>query len=290
MFDVIDVCHSSSEINNVISRHSPGYEMLPRDFVIKPRKHSNNSLMHTMTLICFSFTPLVFFWFLLIGCENKLTWVDGSVSSGSNRDGGNRSEKNNHDDNNIRAIIVSSSRYWFNYRHANNALGFYYLLKQNGISDDNIILMLADEYAANSRNPYKNRMHANGIAGDSWYSDHSELDYRGSDVTVQVFLDALTGTAPKALRTDENSKLLVYLTGHGGDNFFKFQDEEELTSQDIATIMDLLYENKKFDQALFIADTCQAFTLFDKLSTPNVLALGTSLRDQNAYAHHSGKL
>jgi phosphatidylinositol glycan class K len=41
---------------------------------------------------------------------------------------------------NIHAIIVSSSRYWFNYRHAINALGIYEIYRQNGIPDENIIL------------------------------------------------------------------------------------------------------------------------------------------------------
>ena len=58
-------------------------------------------------------------------------------------------------------------------------------------------------------------------------------------------------------------------------------------AQDIANLMDKLHESKKFGTALFIADTCQAFTLFDKVTTPNVMALGTSLIDESAYAHHS---
>ena len=41
---------------------------------------------------------------------------------------------------NIHAMIVSSSRYWFNYRHAINALGIYEIYRQNGIPDENIIL------------------------------------------------------------------------------------------------------------------------------------------------------
>jgi glycosylphosphatidylinositol transamidase (GPIT) subunit GPI8 len=59
-----------------------------------------------------------------------------------------------------------------------------------------------------------------------------------------------------------------------------------LTAQDIADLMEKLYQEGKYGQALFIADTCQAFTLFDKITTPNVLALGTSLKGENAYAHH----
>ena len=190
---------------------------------------------------------------------------------------------------NIHAVLVSSSRYWFNYRHAMNALGFYQVLRENGVPDAHIVLMIADEYATNPRNPFKNGMYANGVKPEeTWYSDGTELDFRGADVTVQSFFDALLGTGPKSLQhTDEESHLLVLLTGHGGDNFFKFQDEEELTSQDISNLLDELVRRRKFKKILFIADTCQAFTLFDKVTTPNVYALGTSLRNENAYAHHS---
>jgi len=57
-------------------------------------------------------------------------------------------------------------------------------------------------------------------------------------------------------------------------------------AQDIANLMDKMHEDKLFGRALFIADTCQAFTLFDKVTTPNVLSLGTSLIGESAYAHH----
>lgn len=87
-------------------------------------------------------------------------------------------------------------------------------------------IVIADEYAINPRNPYKNRMHASGINQPSWYANHTEIDYRGSDVTVQMFMDALLGDAPKSLNNlNENSRLMIYLAGHGGDQFFKFQGE-----------------------------------------------------------------
>ncbi|VEU37417.1 unnamed protein product [Pseudo-nitzschia multistriata] len=133
-------------------------------------------------------------------------------------------------------------------------------------------------------------MHGEGIEVTGWYNNRTEIDYRGSDVTVQNFLDSILGFAPKSLQSlNEESNLLIYFTGHGGNQFFKFQDEEELTAQDIANLMDRLQDEKKFKKALLIADTCQAFTIFDKLTTPNVLALGTSLIDENAYAHRTDK-
>jgi hypothetical protein len=47
---------------------------------------------------------------------------------------------------------VCTSRFWFNYRHVSNALSMYQLVKQLGVPDDQIILMLADDMPSNGRN------------------------------------------------------------------------------------------------------------------------------------------
>ena len=57
------------------------------------------------------------------------------------------------------AVIVSTSRYWFNYRHASNALSIYHLLKSRGVHDDNIVLMLADDMPNNVRNVETGKMY-----------------------------------------------------------------------------------------------------------------------------------
>jgi glycosylphosphatidylinositol transamidase (GPIT) subunit GPI8 len=80
----------------------------------------------------------------------------------------------------------------------------------------------------------------------------------------------------------------VYWTGHGGDSFFKFQDVEEITSAQIARLFQQMYNAKRYKELLFIADTCQAFTLGESLEeVPNVYMVGSSLRNENSYAHHS---
>ena len=186
------------------------------------------------------------------------------------------------------AVIVSSSRYWFNYRHAINALSIYSLLKDNGFDDDHIILMLADEYASNSRNPYKNTMYANGIHSKSLYNENIEIDYRGEDVTVQNLVHVLTGRSPSGaglpvLQSDSNSHVLVYLTGHGGDQFFKFQDVEEIMAADLAAAIGQMH----YRELLLVADTCQAFTLGGKLKAPNVTIVASSLKGESSYAYRS---
>ena len=52
------------------------------------------------------------------------------------------------------ALIVCTSRFWFNYRHVANSLTLYHILKENGVQDSNIILMLADDMACNPRNSF----------------------------------------------------------------------------------------------------------------------------------------
>ncbi|KAL7544462.1 hypothetical protein ACHAWF_007844 [Thalassiosira exigua] len=200
------------------------------------------------------------------------------------------------------AIVVDSSRYWFNYRHATNALSIYHLLKRGGMPDENIVLMLADDIPCNMRNPFRGSIFPRG-AKDGTGEDlmeGAEVDYAGTDVTVDAFLRVLLGRPlpgegasasgggrrswPKL---DEHTNVLVYLTGHGGDNFFKFQDGEELMSDDVASAFSQMRELGRYNQILFISDTCQAFTMADKIEVPNVYSIGSSLKGQNSYASHS---
>jgi phosphatidylinositol glycan class K len=47
------------------------------------------------------------------------------------------------------------------------------------------------------------------------------------------------------LATDENSNILIYMTGHGGDNFLKFQDSEEINARDLADALQQMHERKR---------------------------------------------
>lgn len=66
------------------------------------------------------------------------------------------------------AVLVCSSRFWFNYRHVSNVLSLYHSIKRLGIPDryvctdqrdanlfdsSNIIMMLSDNMPCNARNP-----------------------------------------------------------------------------------------------------------------------------------------
>ena len=213
---------------------------------------------------------------------------------------------NNH------AILVDASRFWFNYRHAANTLAIYKTIKRLGIPDENIILMVADDYACNSRNVRAGEVFTDDSGYENnVYTEDIEVDYRGDEVTpanvLRVLLDAhyfsgggggdeteaerdngllLNLPNSKRLRTDENSNVLFYLTGHGGDEFLKFQDQKEITSMDLQNAFAKMREMKRYNELLFVVDTCQAGTMFKRFNgLRNIIAVASSMKDENSYAH-----
>ena len=68
----------------------------------------------------------------------------------------------------------------------------------------------------------------------------------------------------------------VYLTGHGGEGFLKFQDREELTAQALAATFGRMHAGGRYKEVLLVVDTCQAASLFDRITAPGVLGIGSS--------------
>lgn len=187
------------------------------------------------------------------------------------------------------AVIISTSRYWFNYRHNANALSVYHSVKRLGIPDENIILMLPDDLACDPRNIYRAQMFNSHDHKINLYED-VEVDYRGYDVTIERFLQVLRGRHDKhtprnqRMDSDGQSNILIYMTGHGGDEFLKFQDQVEISSQDFADAFSEMHEKNRYNEILFIVDTCQAGTLGNAVTAPNVLSVGSSLKNENSYS------
>ncbi|KAF1825350.1 uncharacterized protein K489DRAFT_387343 [Dissoconium aciculare CBS 342.82] len=202
------------------------------------------------------------------------------------------------------AVLVSTSRFWFNYRHLANTLSLYRTVKRLGIPDSQIILMLPDDMACNPRNAFPGSVFNDKSRQLDVYDDKGtsenlagmggiEVDYRGNEVTVENFIRLLTDRWPashptsKRLMTDDRSNILIYMTGHGGNEFLKFQDAEEISSFDLADAFAQMWEKKRYHELLFMIDTCQANTMYTAFYTPNIIATGSSAKDQSSYSHHA---
>ncbi|KAI1455940.1 peptidase C13 family-domain-containing protein [Annulohypoxylon moriforme] len=191
------------------------------------------------------------------------------------------------------AVLVGTSRFWFNYRHLANVLSMYRTVKRLGIPDSQIILMLPDDMACNPRNAFPGTVYSNADRAVDLYGDNIEVDYRGYEVTVENFIRLLTDRVgnemprSKRLLTDDRSNIFVYMTGHGGNEFLKFQDAEEIGAFDLADAFEQMWEKRRYHEILFMIDTCQANTMYSKLYSPNIIATGSSELDQSSYSHHA---
>jgi phosphatidylinositol glycan class K len=153
---------------------------------------------------------------------------------------------------------VSTSRYWFNYRHTTNALTIYHRLRRAGVSDDNIVLMLADDFACDPRNPERGRLYSDLQHSDDINRD-VVVDYRGNDVSARNFLNVLSGrhapgtAATQRLQSDAGSDVLLYMTGHGGDEFLKFRDFEEMTAVDLGVAISEAHIGQRYSACRALA-------------------------------------
>ena len=210
----------------------------------------------------------------------------GSASGGS--DSGAGSSPGDHGNN--WAVLVQTSKYWFNYRHSTNVLSFYRMVKELGIPDSHILLMLAHDHACDPRNAYQASVFNDLSMKTNVYGEDIQVDYRGSEVTSENFLRVLTGRhaadvpRTKRLLSDAESNVLVYMTGHGGDEFLKFQDSEEVHSADIANAFQQMHEKGRYKNLFFVIETCQANTLYGRFRSPGILALGAARKGENSYS------
>ncbi|MDE6027567.1 MAG: legumain, partial [Muribaculaceae bacterium] len=115
------------------------------------------------------------------------------------------------------ALLIGASSEWSNYRHQADVLAMYQLLKEHGYTDDNIILILADDIATNPNNPEKGVVRVRP-GGENLYKD-VKIDYRLQDITAGDFCNILSGKSspatPTVLTGDEGTNLFIFWSGHG---------------------------------------------------------------------------
>ena len=76
------------------------------------------------------------------------------------------------------------------------------------------------------------------------------------------------------------------MSGHGGDGFLKFQDNEELLSLELLDTFIEMRRNRRFNEIFLMIDSCQATTMFSPLTLPGILAAASSKQGEDSLSHH----
>ncbi|MBQ8014262.1 MAG: ABC transporter substrate-binding protein [Treponema sp.] len=178
------------------------------------------------------------------------------------------------------AVIIAASTGWSNYRHQADALYLYQFLKSNGFSDDNIVLIIADDIASYKRNKRPGEIFCR-INGENLYTDDVEIDYLLSELNPERVSEILCGQSvdvdrsavtnprlaktPTVLNTDEHANILWFWSGHGANRNgsstlgqFVWADGKQsgFTTELMEETLKKMKAENRFRKLLIVTETC----------------------------------
>ncbi|KAE9421663.1 hypothetical protein Angca_010220, partial [Angiostrongylus cantonensis] len=179
----------------------------------------------------------------------------------------------------IHVLLVAGSNGWWNYRHQADIAHAYHLMRNNGIPESNIIVMMYDDIANDPENPYPGKLF-NRPHGHDLYQG-LKIDYKKSSVNHENFLNILKGNATgvkggngRVIESNPNDRIFVYFTDHGAVGVIAFP-EGMLTVKQLNTALNWMHENDRYNQLVFYLESCESGSMFEKVlkSTINVYAI-----------------
>jgi GPI-anchor transamidase subunit K len=202
------------------------------------------------------------------------------------------------------AVILCVSRYWYNYRHMANAVAVYQELRRLGWPDSQILLLVAEDLTTSPRNPSSPKIFLPSPASLSnskriFYDVPIQMvpdiviDYVGEEVSPETIMRLMTNSladtisSNRRLQSSSTDNILFYITGHGGDQFLKFHGLEDWNAQDLASMINVMHAKGLYRNLWMIIDTCQASSLFEYITAPNVLMLTSSRVGESSYSHRA---
>ena len=69
----------------------------------------------------------------------------------------------------------------------------YKYLKDQGITDDQILLFLPTDHGCNAKNPFPGKLYHTHEHDFDWLCDDIEVDYKAEDLTADTILNMMRG-------------------------------------------------------------------------------------------------
>ncbi|XP_068202256.1 legumain-like [Palaemon carinicauda] len=179
------------------------------------------------------------------------------------------------------AVLVAGSNYWYNYRHQSDICHAYQIMHNRGIPDERIIVMMYDDIAHNSNNPYPGKIFNHPNGPDVY--EGVPKDYAGSEVTPELFLAVLRGDeqavkgmgSGKVVKSGPNDRIFVNLDDHGAPGLFAFPSGELMADEFAATVTSM-HEAGKYKEMLIYIEACESGSMFEDLYPASLKAYGLS--------------
>ncbi|CAN8011543.1 unnamed protein product [Ixodes pacificus] len=182
------------------------------------------------------------------------------------------------DDVKIWALLVAGSKGYINYRHQADVCHAYHILKQNGVLEERIVVMMYDDIAYNELNPTPGVI-LNYPNGPNVYAGVPK-DYTGDLVSAYNFLsilqgEAIEGGSGKVIASGPNDHVFVYFADHGGPGLIAFPNDN-LHATSLNGALKLMHEQNKFAKLVFYLESCESGSMFQHLLPDDINVYATT--------------
>lgn len=185
------------------------------------------------------------------------------------------------------AVLVAGSNEYYNFRHQADICHAYQIFHENNIPDENIIVMMYDDIANNTNNPFPGTI-INKPLGANVYKGVPK-DYVGDDVNPDNFLAVLKGDSSSAsgrvLNTTKDDNIFIYFSDHGAVGLVAFPNSY-LYAHQLMDALEYMYNNGKYNHLVFYLEACEAGSMFNNLlnSSMNIYATTAATPTESSYA------
>lgn len=187
-----------------------------------------------------------------------------------------------------KALLVAASSGWENYRHQADVTAIYRLLKANGFSDDDIMLIAEDDLARNPSNPEPGviRLYP---GGDNVYED-IRIDYRLSALSPTDLVDILLGDRndrlPAVVDAGPGDNIFIFWSGHGVPGAMCWGDDPYgMPPEILGRALDALATRGSFRKLLMMTEACYSGGVAEKLTgVPGMLFITAANGEETSKA------
>jgi legumain len=189
----------------------------------------------------------------------------------------------------IWALLTAGSNQWYNYRHQADVCHAFQVLREHGIPESNIVVMMYDDIAPNQENPTPGII-INKPGGKDVYKGVPK-DYTQDEVTPENFLKVLAGDeeltkkGKKVIKSGPNDHVFVYFSDHGAPGLVGFPTTE-LTATQLNDGIKKMHRENRYKKMVLYIEACESGSMFDGLlaNDINVYATTAANSTESSYA------
>jgi phosphatidylinositol glycan class K len=151
---------------------------------------------------------------------------------------------------------------------------------------------MSEYHACESRNAYPGEIVLSEYADKiRTCQENIDISFQESDFHNYQLLDILRGrklnqyNGFRQLNSNKDSKIIVLITSHGGENFIKVRNFLVVLSDELNRTLNEMYIKGKYKELVFVVDTCEGYSLYDHVKVPNIYFISSSAVGQKASSY-----